>query len=74
MMLILTLVVPSIITLLCWFGVIANIKNKHHDTIFSHDWLFETEHLKKPDLKYRLFLIVFPPIWFLLSCYYYYWR
>jgi len=64
MMLILTLIVPSIITLLCWFGVIANIKNEHHDTIFSNDWLFEPDHLKKPGLKYRLFLIVFPPIWF----------
>ena len=69
MMLVLTLIVPSIITILCWFGVVANIKNEHHDTIFSNDWLFEPHHLKKPGLKYRLFLIVFPPIWFLLSCY-----
>lgn len=73
-MLIVTLILPSIITVLCWFGVVANIKNEYHGSVFSNGWLFNPEQLEPPGLKYRLAIIVISPIWFFGACYYYYWR
>jgi hypothetical protein len=67
-------IILSVASLLCWFGVVANIKNEFHDSIFSNEWLFNPEHLEKPGMKYRLAIIVITPVWLLLICGYFYWR
>ncbi|MFC3912240.1 hypothetical protein ACFOSS_02020 [Pseudaeromonas sharmana] len=72
MLWLLTWLTFSIITLGCWFGVVANIKNEHHGTIFSNAWLFVPDHLHAPGLKYRLTIILITPIWFLLIVYHLY--